>query len=400
LIGGSIDWLLNTILGLFAGLTALSGIIGGFGVVNTLLAAVLERQRELGMLRALGMSRRQVRAMLVAEAALVGLTGAAIGVLGGLALTLAYSGLIRTLLAETAGYTPGTGALPWGMAGAALLAGPLVAVLAALYPAARAAAVAPAEAMRADSGSGWLRGAHRQQAGRGRRARVPVPVQLALLTGGILVVTMAGLTAYQVQAARAVHTHKMTALLQTQLDDFAATARRRLTGDLVSLPAGTLLALQEDAQAQAALLRERVGTVRYFQVTDVTHRIWFSKQPADAGQVLVDTMTPPAGESMVRQTTWQGLPVYEGITALETATSVPVGYLIVGVDADDVDWLQVYTSANFLGSSAAVLLGALVLAWAGPHFILHPPRRPPSRTMAKRDSEAPGCTQPPQAADQ
>lgn len=402
LIGGSIDWLLNTILGLFAGLTALSGIIGGFGVVNTLLAAVLERQRELGMLRALGMSRRQVRAMLVAEAALVGLTGAAIGVLGGLALTLAYSGLIRTLIAETAGYTPGTGALPWGMAGAALLAGPLVAVLAALYPAARAAAVAPAEAMRADSGSGWLRGVRRQRANgrRGLRARVPAPVQVALLAGGILIVTTAGLTAYQVESARALYTGKMTALLQTQLDYFAATARRRLTGDLTTLSPATLLELQEDAQAQAALLRGQLGTVRYFQVTDVNHRIWFSKQPADAGQVPADPVTPPADQATVRRTTWRDLPVYEGTAALETATGVPVGYVIVGVDADDVDWLPAQAGNRLLGPGAVALLIALGLTFAGTRFILRPARRPPPAPGPARDLEASRRADLPRAADQ
>jgi putative ABC transport system permease protein len=69
----------NQVLDLFYVLLALSVIISVFGMVNTLVLAVFERTRELGMLRAIGMSRRQTRRMIRHESILTALIGAALG---------------------------------------------------------------------------------------------------------------------------------------------------------------------------------------------------------------------------------------------------------------------------------------------------------------------------------
>ena len=116
---------------------------------------MLERQREIGTLRALGMSRGQVRGLIVLEAGLLGLTGAVIGALGGLAISQAFGSLF---FEGFSGIVPaGTRwPLPWGIAGLALVLGPVIAMLAALYPADRAASVNPAEAMRAEGATGFL----------------------------------------------------------------------------------------------------------------------------------------------------------------------------------------------------------------------------------------------------
>jgi putative ABC transport system permease protein len=75
---------INQLLYLIYGMLGLSIIIAALGVVNTMALSVLERTREIGLLRAVGASRRQVRRMIRWEAVLVAITGALIGVLVGL----------------------------------------------------------------------------------------------------------------------------------------------------------------------------------------------------------------------------------------------------------------------------------------------------------------------------
>jgi putative ABC transport system permease protein len=69
----------NQILDLFYVLLALSVVVSLFGMVNTLVLAVFERTRELGMLRAIGMTRRQMRRMIRHESIITALIGAALG---------------------------------------------------------------------------------------------------------------------------------------------------------------------------------------------------------------------------------------------------------------------------------------------------------------------------------
>jgi putative ABC transport system permease protein len=79
------DWVdtrskgVTTLLNLLYVLLALSVVVSLFGMVNTLVLSVFERTRELGMLRAVGMTRRQVRRMIRAESVVTGLIGAALG---------------------------------------------------------------------------------------------------------------------------------------------------------------------------------------------------------------------------------------------------------------------------------------------------------------------------------
>lgn len=75
---------INQLLYLIYGMLGLSIIIAALGVVNTMALSVLERTREIGLLRAVGLSRRQVRRMIRWEAVLVAVTGSLVGVLVGL----------------------------------------------------------------------------------------------------------------------------------------------------------------------------------------------------------------------------------------------------------------------------------------------------------------------------
>ena len=84
----------DQVLDLFYVLLAMSVIISVFGMINTLVLAVFERTRELGMLRAIGMSRRQMRRMIRHESIVTALIGAALGLpLGVLLAALATRGL-------------------------------------------------------------------------------------------------------------------------------------------------------------------------------------------------------------------------------------------------------------------------------------------------------------------
>jgi putative ABC transport system permease protein len=87
---GRIDALTSQSFGLFDVLALIGVVIAALGVINTLTMNVLERTREIGMLRSLGMVRRQVGQMVLAEAGMMGLIGGVFGLLFGLVLSRVF----------------------------------------------------------------------------------------------------------------------------------------------------------------------------------------------------------------------------------------------------------------------------------------------------------------------
>lgn len=126
--------LLDQAFSMFDVLALIAIIVGFFGIANTLTMNVMERTREIGMLRGVGMTRSQVIVMILAEAATLGLVGGVLGVLFGVILSRIF------LLGMTAmsGYRLSYD-FPLSRALVALLVAVLVSQLAALLPAGRAA---------------------------------------------------------------------------------------------------------------------------------------------------------------------------------------------------------------------------------------------------------------------
>jgi putative ABC transport system permease protein len=131
---------INTMLAILYGLLALAVVIAVLGIVNTLALSVVERRREIGMLRAVGMQRPQVRRTVYLESMLIAVFGAVIGVVLGLGLG---SGFLRTL--RDLGISTIT--VPWGQILLMLVGSGVVGVLAALWPAVRAARTPPLAAI-------------------------------------------------------------------------------------------------------------------------------------------------------------------------------------------------------------------------------------------------------------
>jgi putative ABC transport system permease protein len=125
--GASID----TVLNLLYVLLLFSVLIAVLGIVNTLALSVLERTREIGLLRAIGLSRRQLRGMITIEAVATAVFGAVLGTLLGLGLGVALQQGLRSEGLNTLG-------IPWFLLVTMLLASILVGVLAAVAPAVRA----------------------------------------------------------------------------------------------------------------------------------------------------------------------------------------------------------------------------------------------------------------------
>ena len=123
----------NTLVGLVYALLSLSVIVALLGIVNTLALSVHERTRELGLLRAVGMSRRQVRRMVRAESVITAAIGAVLGIVLGIAFAAIVS---RPLAADGFVFE-----LPVGTLIAVVILAAIAGVVAAIPPARRAAKV-------------------------------------------------------------------------------------------------------------------------------------------------------------------------------------------------------------------------------------------------------------------
>ncbi|HEY2949469.1 MAG TPA: FtsX-like permease family protein [Micromonosporaceae bacterium] len=125
-----------TILNVLLGLTILVAVLG---VINTLLLSVFERTREIGLIRAIGMNRRQLGWMVTVESILISVFGVLLGVAAGVALGIAIVQAVGTDFLKLT--------MPWGYLAATLILALVAGVLAAILPAIRAARLNVLEAI-------------------------------------------------------------------------------------------------------------------------------------------------------------------------------------------------------------------------------------------------------------
>ena len=121
---------------LFLGLGAVALLVGGIGIANVMVIAVLERRGEIGLRRALGATRGHIRTQFLAEAIILALAGGAAGVTAGIAATVIY--------ADAKGWATVVPPLAWAGGLAAAL---LIGALAGLLPAIKAARLSPTQAL-------------------------------------------------------------------------------------------------------------------------------------------------------------------------------------------------------------------------------------------------------------
>ena len=134
----------DTILAVVIGLLAVSVVIALIGVANTLSLSVLERRRESAMLRALGLTRSQLRGMLAIEGLMIAGAGALIGIVAGLVFGWAGSAIVLAQMAEV------PLVVPWRDLGLVALVSLAAGLLASALPARSAARTPPAAALAVD----------------------------------------------------------------------------------------------------------------------------------------------------------------------------------------------------------------------------------------------------------
>ncbi len=146
-IQGAIGEALDRVFGLFDALALVAVIVAALGIVNTLTMNVLERVREIGVLRAAGMTRRQVWRSVVVEAGITGLIGAICGVVAGLVV-----GALMVVLRRRAARTSRSACRGWPSPSPSS-SGVVLAMLAAAYPARLASSVSIVRAVGVRVGS-------------------------------------------------------------------------------------------------------------------------------------------------------------------------------------------------------------------------------------------------------
>ena len=146
---GLLSSVFGTIQLFLGGIAAISLLVAGIGIMNIMIVSLIERTREIGILKALGMKSRTVLTIFLGESIIIGLMGAVIGIVSGWALSIVTSQVLG------GGFVGGGSAafritplLTPDVILGALMFGIGVSVVFALYPAWRASKLKPVEALR------------------------------------------------------------------------------------------------------------------------------------------------------------------------------------------------------------------------------------------------------------
>jgi putative ABC transport system permease protein len=129
-----------------AGIAAISLLVGAVGIANTMYMSVMERTKEIGTLKALGTTRREILELFIAESALIGLVGGFIGV----SLGFLLSGIIGFILSIVLTDIPASTYISPFMVIASLIFAVVMGVASGTFPALKAAKLEPVEALRSE----------------------------------------------------------------------------------------------------------------------------------------------------------------------------------------------------------------------------------------------------------
>jgi putative ABC transport system permease protein len=144
-----------TYLLIFGGMTCVAGVallVSSLGIANTMLMSVLQRRREIGIMKAVGAANWQLQAIFVIEGGLIGLTGGALGLLLAWSISFPGDGWVRSMVHRDMSIElhGSIFAFPSWIATTVVLSTVSVTIVAALYPARHAARVDPVTALRHD----------------------------------------------------------------------------------------------------------------------------------------------------------------------------------------------------------------------------------------------------------
>jgi putative ABC transport system permease protein len=135
----------DLLMGIFGSLAL---IVASLGIINTLVMAILERRREIGVLKALGAADGDIRKLFFVEAGVMGLIGGLLGVAIGWMIGFGMNFATNTYLRRQSLPPLKVSSVPWWMVAAAIAFSIAVSLAAGLYPASRAARLNPVEALR------------------------------------------------------------------------------------------------------------------------------------------------------------------------------------------------------------------------------------------------------------
>ncbi|MBN1822549.1 MAG: FtsX-like permease family protein [Prolixibacteraceae bacterium] len=125
-------------------------IVAALGIINTMIMSILERTREIGIMKSVGASESDIKLIFVVEAVVIGFLGAVFGLLLGWIVTLIANQVINSYIIPFGENGIDAFYFPWWLISGAFLFSVLVSLLAGLYPAGRAARIDPVKALRHD----------------------------------------------------------------------------------------------------------------------------------------------------------------------------------------------------------------------------------------------------------
>jgi len=141
----SVNTILGVVQAVFVGIALISLLVGGIGIMNTMYTAVLERKRDIGIMKAIGAKNSDIMLIFMLESGLLGMTGGTVGILIGMGLSktveIIATGFIGNLLKAS---------FQWHIMAGALAFSFLVGMISGVLPARQASKLPPVEALRGE----------------------------------------------------------------------------------------------------------------------------------------------------------------------------------------------------------------------------------------------------------